>query len=61
MSVVTVACGGHSAFAFIKGSPEMVASLCQAETGEKLFCFDFDMKYFIDPIEKLLMTVITKA
>nr|XP_046252815.1 cation-transporting ATPase 13A2 isoform X2 [Scatophagus argus]XP_046252816.1 cation-transporting ATPase 13A2 isoform X2 [Scatophagus argus] len=32
MSVVTVARGGHSAFAFIKGSPEMVASLCRAET-----------------------------
>ncbi|KAG7226888.1 hypothetical protein INR49_022183 [Caranx melampygus] len=32
MSVVTVAQGGHSALAFIKGSPEMVASLCQAET-----------------------------
>ncbi|XP_070823849.1 polyamine-transporting ATPase 13A2 isoform X2 [Chaetodon trifascialis] len=32
MSVVTVARGGHSALAFLKGSPEMVASLCQAET-----------------------------
>ncbi|KAK5923304.1 hypothetical protein CgunFtcFv8_000285 [Champsocephalus gunnari] len=32
MSVVTVASGGHSALAFIKGSPEMVASLCRAET-----------------------------
>ncbi|XP_053280312.1 cation-transporting ATPase 13A2 isoform X1 [Pleuronectes platessa] len=32
MSVVTVVGGGHSAFAFIKGSPEMVASLCRAET-----------------------------
>uniref|UniRef100_A0A3B4XBG7 ATPase cation transporting 13A2 n=1 Tax=Seriola lalandi dorsalis TaxID=1841481 RepID=A0A3B4XBG7_SERLL len=32
MSVVTVAQGGHSALAFIKGSPEMVASLCRAET-----------------------------
>uniref|UniRef100_A0A8C2Z5P3 ATPase cation transporting 13A2 n=1 Tax=Cyclopterus lumpus TaxID=8103 RepID=A0A8C2Z5P3_CYCLU len=32
MSVVTVARGGHSALAFIKGSPEMVASLCRAET-----------------------------
>nr|XP_019945068.1 PREDICTED: probable cation-transporting ATPase 13A2 isoform X1 [Paralichthys olivaceus] len=32
MSVVTVAPGGHSALAFIKGSPEMVASLCRAET-----------------------------
>ncbi|XP_008316832.1 polyamine-transporting ATPase 13A2 isoform X2 [Cynoglossus semilaevis] len=32
MSVVTVSVGGGSAFAFIKGSPEMVASLCQVET-----------------------------
>ncbi|XP_029012526.1 cation-transporting ATPase 13A2 isoform X2 [Betta splendens] len=32
MSVVAVASGGRSAFAFIKGSPEMVASLCQADT-----------------------------
>ncbi|XP_034446104.1 cation-transporting ATPase 13A2 isoform X1 [Hippoglossus hippoglossus] len=32
MSVVTVVGGGHSALAFIKGSPEMVASLCRAET-----------------------------
>ncbi|XP_059188921.1 cation-transporting ATPase 13A2 isoform X2 [Centropristis striata] len=32
MSVVTVARGGRSALAFIKGSPEMVASLCRAET-----------------------------
>ncbi|XP_029291341.1 polyamine-transporting ATPase 13A2 isoform X2 [Cottoperca gobio] len=32
MSVVTVAGGGRSALAFIKGSPEMVASLCRAET-----------------------------
>ncbi|XP_070695999.1 polyamine-transporting ATPase 13A2 [Pempheris klunzingeri] len=32
MSVVTVARGGHSPLAFIKGSPEMVASLCRAET-----------------------------
>ncbi|KAM9351292.1 polyamine-transporting ATPase 13A2 isoform 2-T2 [Symphorus nematophorus] len=32
MSVATVAHGGHSALAFIKGSPEMVASLCRAET-----------------------------
>jgi len=36
MSVVTVARGGHSALAFIKGSPEMVASLCRAETGQRL-------------------------
>ena len=34
MSVVTVASGGHSVLAFIKGSPEMVASLCRAETGK---------------------------
>lgn len=33
MSVVTVAPGGRSALAFMKGSPEMVASLCRAETG----------------------------
>ncbi|XP_049608682.1 polyamine-transporting ATPase 13A2 isoform X2 [Syngnathus scovelli] len=32
MSVVTVACGGRSAIAFMKGSPEMVASLCRQET-----------------------------
>ncbi|KAM6924917.1 polyamine-transporting ATPase 13A2 [Xenentodon cancila] len=32
MSVVTVSSGGRSAMAFIKGSPEMVASLCRAET-----------------------------
>nr|XP_020468149.1 probable cation-transporting ATPase 13A2 isoform X2 [Monopterus albus]XP_020468150.1 probable cation-transporting ATPase 13A2 isoform X2 [Monopterus albus] len=32
MSVVTVPCGGRSAFAFIKGSPEMVASFCRADT-----------------------------
>ncbi|XP_032377687.1 polyamine-transporting ATPase 13A2 [Etheostoma spectabile] len=32
MSVVTVARGGRSALAFMKGSPEMVASLCRAET-----------------------------
>ncbi|XP_068454517.1 polyamine-transporting ATPase 13A2 isoform X2 [Clinocottus analis] len=32
MSVVTVAHGGQSVLAFIKGSPEMVASLCRAET-----------------------------
>lgn len=32
MSVVTVSRHGHSASAFIKGSPEMVASLCRAET-----------------------------
>ena len=34
MSVVTVARGGHTALAFIKGSPEMVASLCLSETGQ---------------------------
>lgn len=34
MSVVTVARGGHLALAFIKGSPEMVASLCLSETGQ---------------------------
>ncbi|XP_051805292.1 cation-transporting ATPase 13A2 isoform X2 [Acanthochromis polyacanthus] len=32
MSVVTVAHGGSSALAFMKGSPEMVASLCRVET-----------------------------
>ncbi|CAN9515694.1 unnamed protein product [Ophioblennius macclurei] len=32
MSVVTVEKGGRSAFAFIKGAPEMVASLCRPET-----------------------------
>nr|XP_043893545.1 cation-transporting ATPase 13A2 isoform X2 [Solea senegalensis] len=32
MSVVSVAPGGEPALAFIKGSPEMVASLCQEET-----------------------------
>ncbi|XP_077465586.1 polyamine-transporting ATPase 13A2 isoform X1 [Stigmatopora argus] len=32
MSVVTVASGGRSALAFIKGSPEMVASLCRQDT-----------------------------
>ncbi|XP_034550797.1 cation-transporting ATPase 13A2 isoform X2 [Notolabrus celidotus] len=32
MSTVTVAPGGSSPLAFIKGSPEMVASLCRAET-----------------------------
>ncbi|KAM9855577.1 polyamine-transporting ATPase 13A2 isoform 2-T3 [Aulostomus maculatus] len=32
MSVVTLERGGHSALAFMKGSPEMVASLCRAET-----------------------------
>ncbi|XP_051915684.1 cation-transporting ATPase 13A2 isoform X2 [Hippocampus zosterae] len=32
MSVVTVVCGGRSALAFMKGSPEMVASLCRQET-----------------------------
>ncbi|XP_028458798.1 cation-transporting ATPase 13A2 [Perca flavescens] len=32
MSVVTVARGTRSALAFMKGSPEMVASLCRAET-----------------------------
>nr|XP_061841606.1 polyamine-transporting ATPase 13A2-like isoform X1 [Nerophis lumbriciformis]XP_061841607.1 polyamine-transporting ATPase 13A2-like isoform X1 [Nerophis lumbriciformis]XP_061841608.1 polyamine-transporting ATPase 13A2-like isoform X1 [Nerophis lumbriciformis] len=32
MSVVTVACGGRSALAFMKGSPEMVASLCRQDT-----------------------------
>ncbi|KAF1390798.1 hypothetical protein PFLUV_G00061780 [Perca fluviatilis] len=32
MSVVTVARGGRSALAFMKGSPEMVASLCRAQT-----------------------------
>ncbi|XP_035511838.1 cation-transporting ATPase 13A2 [Morone saxatilis] len=37
MSVVTVARGGHSALAFIKGSPEMVASLCRAETVPEQF------------------------
>ncbi|XP_037333855.2 cation-transporting ATPase 13A2 isoform X2 [Pungitius pungitius] len=37
MSVVTVAHGGHSALAFLKGSPEMVASLCRAETVPKQF------------------------
>lgn len=36
MSVVTVTHGGRSALAFIKGSPEMVASLCQTQTGSKL-------------------------
>lgn len=33
MSVVTVAHGGRSALAFLKGSPEMVASLCRPDTG----------------------------
>lgn len=37
MSVVVVERHGRSAFAFIKGSPEMVASLCRAETGPRLF------------------------
>uniref|UniRef100_A0A3Q2C8F0 ATPase cation transporting 13A2 n=1 Tax=Cyprinodon variegatus TaxID=28743 RepID=A0A3Q2C8F0_CYPVA len=32
-SVLTVDFGGHSALALIKGSPEMVASLCQPDTG----------------------------
>ncbi|XP_054631130.1 cation-transporting ATPase 13A2 isoform X2 [Dunckerocampus dactyliophorus] len=32
MSVVTVACGGCSVVAFMKGSPEMVASLCRQDT-----------------------------
>lgn len=32
MSVVTVGRGGRSALAFIKGSPEMVASLCREDT-----------------------------
>lgn len=32
MSVVTVAFGGRSVVAFLKGSPEMVASLCKEET-----------------------------
>ncbi|XP_068185637.1 polyamine-transporting ATPase 13A2 isoform X2 [Antennarius striatus] len=32
MSVVTVTQGGRSALAFIKGSPEKVASLCRAES-----------------------------
>lgn len=32
MSVVTVAHGGRSALAFLKGSPEMVASLCRPDT-----------------------------
>uniref|UniRef100_A0A3P9IIQ1 Polyamine-transporting ATPase 13A2 n=1 Tax=Oryzias latipes TaxID=8090 RepID=A0A3P9IIQ1_ORYLA len=32
MSVVTVGRGGRSALAFMKGSPEMVASLCRPET-----------------------------
>uniref|UniRef100_A0A672IC50 P-type ATPase A domain-containing protein n=1 Tax=Salarias fasciatus TaxID=181472 RepID=A0A672IC50_SALFA len=32
MSVVTVDRGGRSALAFIKGAPEMVASLCRPET-----------------------------
>nr|XP_057940919.1 cation-transporting ATPase 13A2 isoform X2 [Doryrhamphus excisus] len=32
MSVVTVASGGCSVVAFMKGSPEMVASLCQQDT-----------------------------
>lgn len=36
MSVVTVTHGGRSALAFIKGSPEMVASLCHTQTGSKL-------------------------
>ncbi|KAM9343527.1 polyamine-transporting ATPase 13A2 isoform 2-T2 [Pholidichthys leucotaenia] len=38
MSVVTVAQGGQSALAFMKGSPEMVASLCRAETVPAQFC-----------------------
>lgn len=33
--MVTVAHGGRSALAFMKGSPEMVASLCQAESGQQ--------------------------
>ncbi|XP_077941289.1 polyamine-transporting ATPase 13A2 isoform X1 [Gasterosteus aculeatus] len=37
MSVVTVAHGGHSALAFLKGSPEMVAGLCRAETVPQQF------------------------
>ncbi|XP_024860631.1 polyamine-transporting ATPase 13A2-like isoform X2 [Kryptolebias marmoratus] len=32
MSVLTVATGGRSAMVFVKGSPEMVASLCRADT-----------------------------
>lgn len=39
MSVVAVERHGRSAFAFIKGSPEMVASLCRAETGPFHFQF----------------------
>ncbi|MEQ2181910.1 hypothetical protein GOODEAATRI_016503, partial [Goodea atripinnis] len=33
MSVLTVDLGGRSAMAFLKGSPEMVASLCRPDTG----------------------------
>ena len=33
MSVVTVAPGGQTGLAFIKGAPEMVASLCLKESG----------------------------
>ena len=33
MSVVTVAPGGQTGLAFIKGAPEMVASLCLRESG----------------------------
>lgn len=34
MSVVTTTPEGRLAFAYMKGSPEMVASLCRAETGQ---------------------------
>ncbi|KAM6983109.1 polyamine-transporting ATPase 13A2 isoform 1-T1 [Tautogolabrus adspersus] len=37
MSTVTVAAGGRWPLAFIKGSPEMVASLCKAETVPAMF------------------------
>ncbi|MEQ2200950.1 hypothetical protein XENOCAPTIV_005349 [Xenoophorus captivus] len=42
MSVVTVAPRGRSAMAFLKGSPEMVASLCRPDTGSALLSTQTD-------------------
>ncbi|MEQ2162197.1 hypothetical protein GOODEAATRI_017343, partial [Goodea atripinnis] len=42
MSVVTVAPRGRSALAFLKGSPEMVASLCRPDTGSALLSTQTD-------------------
>lgn len=56
MSVVVAERHGRSAFAFLKGSPEMVASLCRAETGLRHHLFSLHMAFFFFFLHQLCAT-----